>query len=131
VTPRTSPEPVELVDVMPTLLGCCGIRPARGLDGLSFLSTVLHNVRGREYLVAQTTFDEARGVPANAAKRMLLAPGQWQVIHDPVLDALEFYQLEEDPLALEPIRDLAGIVVPRVLRRLTGPGPEVATTRSR
>lgn len=131
VPPRTVSEPVELVDLMPTLLAACGIRPPRDLDGLSFLSTVLRNVRGREYLLAQTAFDASRAVPANAAKRMLLAPGKWQVIHDPVLNTIEFYALEDDPRALEPIYDLSGIEVPSVLRRLVGVGSEVARAGGR
>jgi len=120
VAPRTITEPVELVDVMPTLLASSGGRSPRGVDGQSFLSIVLRKVRGREYLFAQTTLDESLTLSASGAKRMLLAPGEWQVVHNPVHDAVEFYELHGDPRALDPIRDLEGIEVPPVLHRLLG-----------
>jgi arylsulfatase A-like enzyme len=120
VAPRTITEPVELVDVLPTLLASSGVRSPRGIDGQSFLSIVLRNVRGREYLFAQTTFGESPTSPSSGAKRMLLAPGEWQVVHDPVRETVEFYELHDDPRALEPLQDLEGIEVPPVLHRLLG-----------
>ena len=55
---------------------------------------------------------------ANPAKRSLLNPGKWHVIHDPRSDQVEFYSLEKDPQALEPIFDLEEFEIPPVLQRI-------------
>lgn len=94
----TVTEPVELVDLFPTLLQLCGRPAAHDLDGRSLLPTLLRGVRGREYLVAQSTYDSTQGVRANPAVRTLLRPGRWQVIQDSTIDESSFLALDADPL---------------------------------
>ena len=102
VTPTVVQDPVELVDLLPTLFTLCGIPTARDLDGSSLLPILFRGVRGKDYLLAQTTFEESPELVSNAAKRSLLRPGRWQVIHDPRTSTASFFSLEHDPAGLIP-----------------------------
>jgi arylsulfatase A-like enzyme len=93
-------EPVELVDLLPTLCALCSIPVGGDLDGRSLLPTLYRGVRGRDYLVAQTSFEEAPAFRSSPAKRTLLRPGRWQVIHDVDRSEAEFFALDQDPLGL-------------------------------
>lgn len=97
--PTTITEPVELVDLMPTLFALCGIPAGRDLDGRSLLP-ILRGVRGRDYVVAQSSFEEGPEQLSSPVKRMLLRPGRWQVIQDGAHSQALFFALDEDPLAL-------------------------------
>ncbi len=93
-------EPAEMVDLLPTLLALCGLPAQPGLDGRSLLPTLFRGVRGRGYLVAQTTFEEGPELRSSPAKRTLLRPGRWQVIHDVERSEASFFALEHDPEGL-------------------------------
>jgi len=98
----TIDEPVEMVDLLPTLCALCSIPVGGDLDGRSLLPTLYRGVRGRDYLVAQTSFEEAPELRSSPAKRTLLRPGRWQVIHDVDRSEAEFFALDQDPLGLSP-----------------------------
>jgi len=101
VTPKTLTESVELVDLLPTLFALCGIPAEKGLDGRSLLP-ILRGVRGRDYVVAQSSFEEAPELGSSPVKRTLLRPGRWQVIQDSAQSQASFFALEQDPRALNP-----------------------------
>lgn len=93
-------ESVELVDLLPTLFALCAIRPPKDLDGRSLLP-LLRGVRGRDYTVAQGSFEEAPKRLSNPVKRTLLRPGRWQVIQDSTHSQASFFDLQKDPQALD------------------------------
>jgi len=103
LTPRKIDEPVELVDLYPTLCALAGLPVPGDLDGRSLLPTLTRGVPGKDYLVAQTTFEEAPGFTTNPAKRTLLRRGRWQVIQDAATGTAHFFALEHDPEALFPL----------------------------
>jgi arylsulfatase A-like enzyme len=90
-------DPVELVDVMPTILGACGIEAPPGLDGRSLIAA---EQSPRRHLVAQMAYREGPELISNPAKRALLEPGRWLLIHDARSDRLELFDLGKDPEAL-------------------------------
>lgn len=93
-------EPAELVDLLPTLFALSGANAPHDLDGRSLLPILLRGVRGKDYLVAQTTFEEAPEFSSNPTKRSLLKPGRWQIIQDARNSSAEFFSLERDPHGL-------------------------------
>ena len=103
LAPREVEEPVELVDLYPTLCALAGLPVPGDLDGRSLVPTLTRGVRGKDYLVAQTTFEEAPEFRTNPAKRTLLRPGRWQVIQDAESGQAHFFALEHDPRALFPL----------------------------
>jgi arylsulfatase A-like enzyme len=100
VTPRRVDEPVELVDLLPTIFTLCGVPTTPDLDGSSLLPIVFRGVRGRDFLVAQTTFEEPLSKGTEPTARTLLRPGRWQVVQDPRQLSSYFYNLESDPRGL-------------------------------
>ncbi|MEW6073203.1 MAG: sulfatase-like hydrolase/transferase [Planctomycetota bacterium] len=107
VPPGRIRAPVELVDVMPTVLDCLGIAPPAGIDGRSLLPILVRGAPGRRHVVAQTTFQEGRresggGVRyvTEPARRTILEPGRWQLVHDARRDAAELFALSRDPRGL-------------------------------
>lgn len=97
--PTTVSESVELVDLLPTLFALCGIPAGKDLDGRSLLP-ILRGVRGRDYMVAQTAFEETPHMRSSPVKRTLLCPGRWQVIQDSARSQASFFDLQQDPRAL-------------------------------
>jgi arylsulfatase A-like enzyme len=100
--PAVLDEPVELVDLLPTLFAQCGVPLPEDLDGRSLLPTILRGVHGRDYLIAQSPFEEAPGGAASPAARTLVRPGRWQVIHDLARAQASFFDLRADPGGLAP-----------------------------
>jgi arylsulfatase len=121
IPPARVAEPVELVDLLPTLITACGGDPARDLDGRSLLPILVRGVRGKEYLLSQTTFEEAPELASNPSKRSLLKPGRWQVVNDPRSGTGLFYSLEHDAHALAGI-PVRGPEFPAFLEILLGDG---------
>ena len=128
VQPARLAEPVELVDVMPTILECCDVPvPEDGLDGRSLLSILFRGGEGRRYVVAQTTFQEGRRPPggptvyqSSASKRSLLEPGRWHLVHDPRGGAVELFELGMDPGGTEDLAPLGPDMLPDLLEVLEG-----------
>ncbi len=106
--------PVELVDLLPTILQACGRAIPPGLDGSSLLPLVFRGVHGRKLLVAQT-----RLVPGSesATRRAFVDPDHWQVIHDARTGEILFFDLSADPAGLEP-RDPRSPDAPPFVREL-------------
>ena len=52
---------------------------------------------GREYLIAQTTFQEGWDLHSVPSKRSLLLPHQWLLIHDLSDDSMTWFDLATDP----------------------------------
>lgn len=100
LAPARVGEPVEMVDLLPTLFALCGLPVPADLDGRSLLPTLFRGVRGRDVLVAETTLEEGVERRSSPAKRTFLRPGRWQVIHDIERSEASFFALETDPEAL-------------------------------
>lgn len=126
VAPRRVDEPVELVDVLPTLFTVCGAPNTPDLDGSSLLPIVFRGVRGRDYLVAQTTFEDPLTGRTEPAARTLLRPGRWQVVQDPRRLSSSFYNLEDDPRGLVgrkvPEEEFGSLLDVLTVRRESGRG---------
>ena len=104
---RAEDQAIELVDVAPSLLEACGVVPPKEIDGHSVLPILFRGVRGRRFLVAQTSWTAKH---ANPVLRSVLSPERWQLIHDGRDDAVEFFSLRDDPSALVPTRPRPGEV---------------------
>ena len=102
VEARTVEAPVELVDVMPTVLEACGVDAQGPRDGLSLRPLILgQDAWPRRFALAQTAHDEGRGKVTAATKRALWEPGRWLLIHDARGNAVEFFDLARDPRGLD------------------------------
>jgi len=131
VRPAALDTPVELVDLLPTLFTLCGIATPSDLDGSSLLPILFRGVRGRDFLLAQTTFEEAPELVSNPAKRVLWKPGRWQVIHDVRAARASFFGLEHDPAGLAP-HEVPEQEFPALMRILTDrPAPGRGVRRPR
>lgn len=93
-------EPAEMIDLLPTLFALCGVPAQSDLDGRSLLPVLFRGVRGRDFLVAQTVFEDGPGLRSSPAKRTVLRAGRWQVINDVERSEASFFALERDPRAL-------------------------------
>ena len=93
-------EPVELVDVLPTLFAVTNVSIPRDLDGRSLLPILFRGVRGKNVLLAQVALEDGGADAANPAVRSLLRPGRWQVIHDAKSEHASFFPLGRDPAGI-------------------------------
>lgn len=86
---RTVDTPVSVVDVAPTVLALAGLEAPEGLDGVSLMGTVPRD----RFLRAEAT---RYGVDARSARR-----GRYRLLQLGATEA--FYDLQADPLMLEPL----------------------------
>jgi len=104
VSPKKFRQPVEVVDVMPTIADAVGVRLPGELDGRSLLPLIERGEWDRKFLVAQTTFEAGRESVSRPASRSMLVPDRWLVVYDPGHDPAEepthVYDLSADPRAL-------------------------------
>lgn len=103
--PQVIGDPVELLDVMPTILEACNVELPPALDGRSLLPVQGHTPPAARYLVTQMTFREGPESISNPAKRSILEPGRWLLIHDARAPALELFDLTADPAGLVDVAD--------------------------
>ena len=96
IAPAVIDDPVEMVDVMPTVCDACGLDLPDHLDGRSLLPLIRDGEGGRRYLIAQTTYREGRQAISNPAKRAILVPERWLLIHDSRLQSMELFELSMD-----------------------------------
>ena len=119
VGPGVITDPVEMVDVLPTVYEACGLEVPEGLDGRSLLPLVREGETQRRFLVAQTTFREGRRSLTNPAKRAVLDPGRWLLIHDARTPSLELFDLQADPRGLTDVAGQAPAELGQLLAVLT------------
>lgn len=93
--PGRCTQPVELVDLVPTLLEACGLALPAGLDGRALVPLARRG--GRACLVAETVLRGARSGEASASASTFVRPGRWQVTHDPALARASYADLRADP----------------------------------
>lgn len=101
---RDVDSPVELVDLMPTVLEVAGIEPPAGLDGRSLLPLAARGAAVRRHAVAQIAYREGPSGITDPGKRALYEPGRWLFIDNRSSGASELFDLAADPLGL---RDVA------------------------
>jgi arylsulfatase A-like enzyme len=125
IAPRVIDEPVELVDLMPTAYDACGIELPQGLDGRSLMPLIRHGTWKRRFTIAQTTHQEGRDAITNAAKRAVLVPSEWLLIHDARAQEAELFDLTADPRGLADVRTGKAEAVGNLMAALTAhdPGP--------
>jgi arylsulfatase A-like enzyme len=114
---------VELVDVMPTVYDACGMEQPDGVTGRSLLPLVQGSRWNRRFAIAQTTHQEGRAASSNAAKRAVLVPGEWLLIHDARTDAAEMFDLGSDAKGLSDIGKPQPAAAENLLSALTAHDP--------
>ena len=97
ISPREISSPVELVNLMPTLLDACGIEGLSDIDGRTLMPLLNKDEWDSEYLIAQITYNEGRSAITNPAKRAILYPGRKLLIHDAKTPSAEIFDLLIDP----------------------------------
>ena len=97
IAPRTVSAGVALTDLLPTIFEACGVPVPAGLDGRSLLPVLAGAEPAARHLIAQTTYKEGKALDTNPAKRALLVPGRWFLIHDARGETWELYDLVRDP----------------------------------
>ena len=115
VAPKRIADPVELIDLMPTVLEACGVDRPGDLDGHSLLPLIREGKTHESTLITQLAFREGRRSITNPAKRAILDPGRWLLIHDARAESTELYDLRVDARALvdvadQRVNDLAGLL---------------------
>lgn len=126
VPPQRVAAPVALLDVMPTLCAAGGIEVPADLDGRSLLPLLRGEPWPRRNLVAQITYNEGRQAITNAAKRAVLVPGHWLLIHDAATPLVELFDLQADASGLTPVAAQPPELLPRLLAALAEHDPGAA-----
>ena len=105
IAARRVGEPVELLDVMPTVLDVCAAEVPDGLDGRSLLPLIRDGAPHRRFLTSQIHFKALPDLISNPVKRSIWQPGRWLVVVDGRSGHWETFNLAEDPKGL---RDVSG-----------------------
>lgn len=105
VTPGWVEEPVELADLMPTILEIADIPVPAGLDGRSLLPLVEGGATDRTYQHTQIVF-RAENQTSWPTSRALLDPGRVLAIYHPHNEQVAVFDLRRDPRALRNIAAL-------------------------
>lgn len=94
-------EPVELMDLMPTLLDAVGIPVPADIDGVSLMPLVSgENAKLRDYLHGECAI-----VPSMNSGMQYLTDGRRKFIRYPGTGHEEYFDLEADPMELENLID--------------------------
>lgn len=98
VAPGTCSEPAQMMDLMPTLLACCGLPTPQGLDGEDLLPTLLGSQspardRGRGGIdqESRAVHESASEQEADCARplfweygpQLAVRQGRWKLLHSP------------------------------------------------
>lgn len=119
LAPALIDEPVELIDVMPTMFDLCGARPPGEFRGRSLRPLMEGGtIAPLAGLVAQTTFSEGRREISNARKRAILVPGRELLIEDLATGEREYFDLARDGGGVEPVAEPPGGRIAALLEAL-------------
>ncbi len=88
--------PAVTMDLFPTLCEAAGVPPAEGIDGVSFLPTLLGGAEGRPTRELYFVRREG-GAPYSGKTIEALIRGDWKLLQDSPFAPLELYNLREDP----------------------------------
>ena len=98
--------PVELCDVMPTILDICGMKLPDDLDGRSLLPLIKGKKEEfRKFIVTQTTFNEWEDGVSHLTERSVLEPGKWFLVNDSSVASTKLFDLQRDPKCLDDVSD--------------------------
>lgn len=99
---RTIDEPVELMDVMPTLLDLAGVACPNSVDGQSVMDLVRDEAAPwREYIHGECS----KIVTMNSGTQFI-TNGRWKYIYYPGTGLEQFFDLEKDPTELNNLIDV-------------------------
>jgi arylsulfatase A-like enzyme len=135
ITPRRLDEPVELIDVMPTLLDISGLASPDGIQGQSLMPlfeanggntpgtvAAANGWRHRPVIIEKRPEGE-RGFP-NASEAFAIIDGQWKLIHNTVREPgrpeFELFDVAHDPFDQKNLADQHPDVVQRLAKAVEG-----------
>jgi arylsulfatase A-like enzyme len=105
VAPGTHSNRVALLmDIFPTALEAAGLTPPAGLDGVSFLPTLLGEAQPEPVRDLYWVWREG-GVLHQGDTVEALRQGDWKLVHDSPFAPIELYNVKDDP---QETTDLAG-----------------------
>lgn len=100
-------QPVELLDIYPTLVDLCGLPPKTGLEGHS-LTTQLKNPEAKRAWPAITTHNPGNHAVRTERWRYIRYANGEEELYDMQADPKEWNNLASDPNSKEVIRELTG-----------------------
>jgi len=121
IKPSVIEEPVSSLDILPTVLKFCGLRPPEKLSGISLAERILDNTRLDRSAVFGEVYahtDVSGPHPELLPDALWMREGDWKLIEkiSPAGRSYELYDLKKDPFEK---KDLAQ-ANPKLLNRLKG-----------